>query len=174
MEKVYVYIAGPYSQGDVIENVGWAIDMGELLMDHGLIPFVPHLMHFWEFRYPHELDYWYAYDLAWLARCDCLLRLPGESEGADKEVEFAKAHGIPVFNHIDDCLKWTRDHPKEKENCEWKYDANIDAWDSDCGECFCFMEGTPAENNMRFCHGCGHPVVVVAVDTPAAEDEDDE
>ncbi len=110
MEGKYVYIAAPYSQGDVIENVGWAIDMGELLMDHGLIPFVPHLTHFWEFRYHHELDYWYAYDLAWLIHCDCLLRLPGESEGADREVEFAKEHDIPVFENIRACLKWAREN----------------------------------------------------------------
>ena len=106
MTVKYIYIAGPYSQGDVIENVGWAIDMGELLMDHGLIPFVPHLTFLWNFRRHHDLDYWYKYDLAWLARCDCLLRLPGESEGADREVEFAQAHEIPVFRSTHDCVNW--------------------------------------------------------------------
>ncbi len=109
MEKKHVYIAGPYSHGDVIENICWAIDMAEILTDHGLIPFVPHLMALWAFRYAHEIHFWYDYDLAWLIHCDCLLRLPGESEGADAEVEFAKAHGIPVFENIRDCLRWARE-----------------------------------------------------------------
>jgi hypothetical protein len=30
-------------------------------------------------------------------RCDCLFRLPGKSSGADREVEFAEKHGIPVY-----------------------------------------------------------------------------
>ncbi|GAG05287.1 unnamed protein product, partial [marine sediment metagenome] len=33
----------------------------------------------------------------WLEVCDCVLRLPGESAGADLEVERAKELGIPVY-----------------------------------------------------------------------------
>ena len=33
--------------------------------------------------------------------CDAVLRLPGESKGADNEVRVAKANKIPVFYSID-------------------------------------------------------------------------
>jgi hypothetical protein len=41
-------------------------------------------------------------DNEWVLRCDALLRLPGESQGADAEVELAKKHGIPVFYSIEE------------------------------------------------------------------------
>jgi glycine cleavage system pyridoxal-binding protein P len=41
-------------------------------------------------------DDWLEMDLALIPRMDIVLRLPGESAGADKEVATAKQHGIPV------------------------------------------------------------------------------
>lgn len=43
---------------------------------------------------------WMRNDLAWLAVSDALLRLPGESVGADEEVRFAEAHEIPVYRDV--------------------------------------------------------------------------
>ncbi len=37
-----------------------------------------------------------------LARCDGVLRLPGDSTGADNDVRIAHQRGIPVWTHIDD------------------------------------------------------------------------
>lgn len=37
-----------------------------------------------------------------LAKCDGVLRLPGASAGADKDVQIAQARGIPVWTAIDD------------------------------------------------------------------------
>jgi len=34
--------------------------------------------------------------------CDAVLRIPGESRGADLECELARSRGIPVFDSIDD------------------------------------------------------------------------
>jgi len=55
--------------------------------------------------HPNTYDKWMEWDFAWIDVCDCLLRLPGESRGADLEVEHAKLRGIPVFYSIDDILK---------------------------------------------------------------------
>lgn len=41
--------------------------------------------------------------------------------------------------------------------CEWKEDADGN-WDTECGECFCFADGTPTENKARFCPYCGKPI----------------
>jgi len=35
-----------------------------------------------------------------LERCDAVLRLPGESRGADQDVAIARERGIPVYTDI--------------------------------------------------------------------------
>ena len=40
---------------------------------------------------------WMAIDLELLSKCDALIRLPGDSKGADIEVDYAMANGIPVY-----------------------------------------------------------------------------
>jgi hypothetical protein len=37
-----------------------------------------------------------------LARCDAVLRLPGESTGADQDVAIARERGLPVYHRIED------------------------------------------------------------------------
>ena len=93
----YVYIAGPYTHDDPVLNTSNVIDVAEDLAKFGYIPYAPHLTMFWHFLYPHDIEFWYEYDLAWLLKCDCVLRIDGDSHGADNEVEFAKTHDIPVF-----------------------------------------------------------------------------
>jgi hypothetical protein len=92
-----IYIAGPYTKGDVAVNVRAAILAADYLRAMGHTPFIPHLTHFWHLVSPHEIDYWYRYDLEWLESCDAVLRLPGESVGADREVERARELGLPVY-----------------------------------------------------------------------------
>ena len=96
-----IYIAGPYTQGDVAANVNAAITAAEILAQRGHSPYVPHLTHFWHLIYPHRKEDWLNLDRVWLSQCEAVLRLPGESEGADIEVELAKRLGLPVYTHID-------------------------------------------------------------------------
>jgi hypothetical protein len=37
-----------------------------------------------------------------IERCDAVLRLPGESKGADNDVKLAKERGIPVYYELDE------------------------------------------------------------------------
>ena len=37
-----------------------------------------------------------------LQHCDAVLRLPGESSGADKDVEIARGRGLPVYRSVDE------------------------------------------------------------------------
>lgn len=92
-----IYVAGPYTKGDVAQNVREAIITGNNLHALGHMPFIPHLAHFWHLLIPHEIDYWYKYDMTWLEKCDAVFRFPGESEGADKEVARALELGMPVY-----------------------------------------------------------------------------
>ena len=104
-----VYVAGPYTNPDPVENTHKAVKAAELIQATGLVTaFVPHLNLFWHAIVPHDNDYWYDYDLAFLARCDALLRIPGDSVGADNEIEFARHKMIDVFDDVDKLLDWAR------------------------------------------------------------------
>ena len=94
---IKVYVAGPYTKSDVVINVRKALSAGEVLAQEGFVPFVPHLTHFWHLVHPHDVEFWYQYDMHWLECCDCLLRLPGDSTGADAEVKQMAELGKPVF-----------------------------------------------------------------------------
>ena len=93
-----IYVAGPYTKGDVVLNTRKAIEVGEKIAELGHVPFIPHLTLFWHMLYPHtDIDFWYTYDNEWLKSCDALFRIPGESTGADAEVKLARKLGLPVF-----------------------------------------------------------------------------
>ena len=92
-----VYIAGPYSVGGVEENVKRAIAEGETLMRAGHVAFVPHLYHTWDLVYKHNWHEWMVQCLHWVRACDALVRIPGESKGADIEVMVAMSHSMGVF-----------------------------------------------------------------------------
>ena len=93
-----VYVAGPYTNGDVAANVANAIRAANKILDAGHTPFVPHLFHFWHLVYPRRYEDWTAMDMEWLKFCDVIVRLPGESRGADMEVAWAKSKKMAVYN----------------------------------------------------------------------------
>lgn len=106
-DRPLVYVAGPYIRPDPVENTHKTIRVADELHDSGLVTaHVPHLTLLWHAITPQPADHWYAYDLAVLARCDALLRLPGDSTGADNEVAFARERGIPVFYDPEALLMW--------------------------------------------------------------------
>lgn len=100
-----IFVSGPYSKGDVVQNVRLAIVTGNNLRALGHTPFIPHLTMFWHMLLPHEIDYWYAYDLEWLDVCDAVFRIEGESRGADAEVARARELGKPVYTSYMDVPK---------------------------------------------------------------------
>jgi hypothetical protein len=104
MKKKVVYIASPYTKGDVAMNVRESVLVADKLVVFGYLPFAPLLTHFWHFMSPHPYTFWIDMDLDWLLHVDCILRLPGESSGADGEVNFARDNNIPVFYSIDELL----------------------------------------------------------------------
>lgn len=99
---IKVYIASPYTKGDVAINVKTQMDCADELMNLGYAPFVPLYTHFQHMVHPRPYQDWIELDKVWVLSCDCLLRLPGESKGADGEVELALANGIPVFYNVEE------------------------------------------------------------------------
>ena len=99
-----VYIAGPYTKGTTAVNVRNAVFAGEAVFAAGHSPYVPHLTHVWELLFPHDWDWWMTLDSEWLVMCDALIRLPGESKGADVEVKEAYHHELEVFFGVEEFL----------------------------------------------------------------------
>ncbi len=130
MRVVRCYISGPLGAGDLCHNVNQATDAFVRLAKVGIAPLCPHWSVYCKAaRYqsksimpqsPVEVwcqatvdgcpgmthEDWLAIDLAWVQVSDCLLRLPGESKGADQEVAHAIVCGLPVFHTVEEVVKW--------------------------------------------------------------------
>lgn len=118
--NLYVYIAGPITHGDRTLNLRTAILAADVVWRAKHFVFVPHLNDTYHLVAPHDYESWLAFDFAWLAKCDVLVRLPGISPGADREVVFATEHGIPVFYGVMEFLDATRlipEGPKDDAAC---------------------------------------------------------
>ena len=99
MKKIYV--AGPYSASDarkVQANVNEAIRIGCELIKKGYAPFIPHLSHYIWIHPDGDFGYevWTNLDFVWLDHCDAFFYMES-SNGADKELEYAKKMGIPIY-----------------------------------------------------------------------------
>ena len=46
-----------------------------------------------------------------LQHCDAVLRLPGESTGADQDVAIARERGLPVYDRVEDIPGYAREDP---------------------------------------------------------------
>ena len=103
-----VYIASPYTIGTWKKNVERQIDMANYLSGAGFLPCWPLSSHYLDLRHSRPYEFWMNLDREELKRCDALLRLAGESVGADREVEWAKELGLPVFYHYADVVEWGR------------------------------------------------------------------
>lgn len=117
-----VYIAGPISKGDMLHNVQQADDAFFDLLRGGFAPFNPMLSVFsgsaWRDPFDDVLATagslprgtthadWLDADLPWVAVADAVLRLPGESVGADRETDMAHIHGVPVFHSVEEVKEY--------------------------------------------------------------------
>lgn len=100
-----IYIAGPITLGDIRANVRQAVAVGARLLTLGYAPFIPHLSHYMDpyatwTKNPFRYEQWLDADRSFIAVCDALLRLPGTSKGADREVLWAHEIGIPVYTDL--------------------------------------------------------------------------
>jgi hypothetical protein len=117
-----VYIAGPISKGDLAANIRRAETAFFALLRAGFAPLCPH----WSVYSTGPIrgrtgatdpgciyavasaqggdncDHadWLRADLPWVEVADAVLRLPGESSGADVEVRHAERRGIPVYESL--------------------------------------------------------------------------
>ncbi len=91
-----IYIASPYTLGDVAANVAVQIEAAHKIMDAGHCPVAPLLSHYLHIHRQRHYQDWIDIDLALIPKMDIVLRLPGKSSGADGETALAEKLGMPV------------------------------------------------------------------------------
>lgn len=99
MSAQLLYLAAPYTYPDPVENTHRVCRFAHSILEHThYTPLIPHLNLLWHTVTPMPAEFWYEIDLDYLSNCAALLRLPGASEGADGEVDFAKLYGVKVLH----------------------------------------------------------------------------
>ena len=103
-----IYISGPITRGDPIHNFHQAVSAQMELIQAGLAPLNPMLTMMMPGERMVRHHEWMEIDLPWVAVADAVLRLPGESEGADAEVAAAMDRGIPVLYSVDQVVGYIK------------------------------------------------------------------
>lgn len=88
------------------------------------------------------------------ARYEC----PGSGKPPLREVPEKTQHMVLQ------AVEWPR---KRESACMWTRDEDLDAWDTACGEKWTIPNGTPSENEMRFCPCCGRCLIETPQPPPA-------
>ena len=124
MKNLLIYIASPISQGVVRDIVARACSAGHQLMQAGIPVLIPHLSVFLGMKQNYDgaggyvpevlpldttLKQWYLMGIMMVLHCDAVLRLPGDSVGADMETGMADKNNIPVFHSVEKVILWARD-----------------------------------------------------------------
>jgi len=89
-------------------NTRRALEVADVIRDHGGVPYVPHLSLFWHMARPAPYDVWLGMDLELIrsGKVDAVYRIPGESPGADREEIAARETGLLVLRTLDELRAW--------------------------------------------------------------------
>ena len=110
MDRFFIYLAGPMALGYLDGLIHAAEATQRLWEEKRQIAYSPYGMLFHNMRFgnpgmatPGTPDYeeMMEYCFETILRCGAILRLPGKSSGADREVEFARDNNIPVYISVD-------------------------------------------------------------------------
>jgi hypothetical protein len=115
-QPMVILIAGPYRTGTNGDAVLIAQNLNRLessalsIYKAGHIPMIgewvalPLMKQAGSLRLGDEISEQYLYPVAGrlLLRCDAVLRIEGESKGADEDVRIARQRGLPVYSRLED------------------------------------------------------------------------
>lgn len=116
MTAQLILIAGPYQSGTGGDPAAMAVNLRRLeeaawpIFERGHVPMIGEWVALPVLASmgadgpadPRAQDVLYPTAERLLAHCDAVLRLPGESTGADNDVAIARRRGIPVYTSVED------------------------------------------------------------------------
>lgn len=111
MKKVYV--AGKLSAYGVqyIKNCHRMIDTARKIRRHGMAVYVP-CLDILEALHDGDMDYEALFNNSaeWLKASDAMYLTPGweTSTGTNKEIKIAKKRNIPIFEKLEDLVRWDK------------------------------------------------------------------
>ncbi len=91
-----VYLSGPITKGNGTSNFAMAAEAQKRLMEDGFAVLNPMLSMMHPDARNISWHLWISSDLKFVEVSDMVVRLPGESKGADEEVLHAEKHGINI------------------------------------------------------------------------------
>ena len=109
--RTVIYVACPMRIGGWTANVRKAAKIGRDLILKGYSVINPMGSWLLDTAAPMEFEDWIENDYGLIHASDAIFRIPGESEGADLEVQFANSISKPVFF---DLAELYRDFPNIK------------------------------------------------------------
>lgn len=101
-----VYISGAISLGDPTENFARFSKAFFDCVYNGYSPYNPGLTMALPGNGQLSQETWMAICLPWVQAADVVLRLTGESKGADEECSYARTLGKPVFDSMEELNKY--------------------------------------------------------------------
>jgi len=112
--RMWIYIAGPYSQPNPVVNAREACLMYDRIRNSAppALVICPHWSMTQEMVKPKPHEYWMEHDLRLIRTLyaselpGCIFRIGGDSEGADMETELAGDLGIPVYRNFATMMLW--------------------------------------------------------------------
>lgn len=107
MNTYKLYLSGPISNGGTLSqgqqwcNAIQAMAIATDLSKGGIWVHVPHLTVLFDLMGGRSWEEWLGHDYPLVGLCDGILRLPGESKGANLEVKWAREAGKDIFYNVD-------------------------------------------------------------------------
>ena len=121
MTRLRVFIAGPYSNGDIYsadmrrQNVKVALATASQLAGMGFAPVCPHLLHFIDREYPLADNERLEICQSWLDSSDVVLRIHGESKRSDMLCARAVEKRIKIYKSVRELREDLCEPPGDKK-----------------------------------------------------------
>ncbi len=112
-KPLLILIAGPYRSGTggdpelIAQNLARLEEVSGPIFRLGHVPMIGEwaalpILRTLDAAEAGDGDVMYETAYRLLQHCDAVLRLPGESSGADKDVEIAQERGLPVYRSLEE------------------------------------------------------------------------
>ncbi len=122
-----IYLATPVTVGDSVQNLRNPCLVAARLEAAGISVHNPRLYNTqYAIAGPSDYDVVMERCLRMIDHCDAVLRIPGPSTGADREVAYAAENGKPVFFDESNLIAWHRAETLAVTNGVWTDDDDVD------------------------------------------------